>query len=145
VDLKVPINTNVGKYGNPLAAAAKYGEYETVKMLLEHGADVNQRGGKYGTPLQAACCGFRDAAYRHSELIIQMLLERKADVNATGGKYGSALQAAAWHNHAWVEVLLKHGADPGAVGGKYGSPLKAALEKKSYRAERALRQAGAME
>lgn len=56
LDRGVPVNTNVGKYGNALAAAAKRAAKEVVEILLAHGANVNQAGGKYGTPLQAACC-----------------------------------------------------------------------------------------
>ncbi|KEF51404.1 uncharacterized protein A1O9_12553 [Exophiala aquamarina CBS 119918] len=55
LDLGVPVNTGVGKYGNALAVALKKhgwgADKETVKMLLAHLADVNQAGGKYGTPL----------------------------------------------------------------------------------------------
>ncbi|KIX02725.1 uncharacterized protein Z518_08667 [Rhinocladiella mackenziei CBS 650.93] len=138
------INTNVGKYGNPLAAASKRAKIGIVQMLLDAGADVNQAGGKYGTPLQAACSANSDSSQSHTSAIIAMLLDRGADVNATGGKYGTALQAASYHDYKRVEQLLNHGADPCARGGKFGSPLNAAIRKKLFRAEKALRKAGAV-
>ncbi|KAI0860616.1 hypothetical protein F4860DRAFT_199063 [Xylaria cubensis] len=48
-----------GKYGSPLAAAAYYCSLKIVKILIDHGADVNIycETGDYGGVLAAAFCG----------------------------------------------------------------------------------------
>ena len=63
------------------------GHVEGMRLLLDHGADVNAQGGHYGSPLQAALQSKKIEA-------IQLLLDRGADVNLQGGKFVSALQAA---------------------------------------------------
>lgn len=65
-----------GKYGTPLQAAAHYGDYSTVQVLLNGGADVNARGGRNGTALQVAIASDSlDAA--------ELLLSRGAIVDMT--------------------------------------------------------------
>jgi ankyrin repeat protein len=41
VEQGADINANGGKYGNALQAAASNGNQNTVRYLIEHGADVN--------------------------------------------------------------------------------------------------------
>lgn len=107
-------------FGNPLQAAAYNRDHETIKLLLEWGADVNAQGGWYGNALQAA-------AYGRSEETVKLLLDYGADVNAQGGEYGNALQAAACRRQKKiVKLLLEHGADISAQGGVYGNALQAA-------------------
>ncbi|KAJ7806204.1 ankyrin repeat-containing domain protein, partial [Mycena olivaceomarginata] len=63
-----------GEYGTALRAASLAGHIETVRLLLEHSADVNIIGGKYGTALQtASLTGHIDT--------VRLLLEHSADVN----------------------------------------------------------------
>ncbi|KAK3946522.1 ankyrin repeat-containing domain protein, partial [Pseudoneurospora amorphoporcata] len=71
-----------------------------VRLLLDHGADVNARGGTYDTALQAAAVGRRQGVIDEGGgpgwlNVAKALLDYGADVNARGGKYGTALQAAA--------------------------------------------------
>lgn len=43
------VNTDpIGIYGNPLQAAAECGDPDTLRLLLENGAQVDAQGGKYG-------------------------------------------------------------------------------------------------
>ena len=77
-----------------------------VRLLLDHGANINAQGGKYGNALQAAC-------YEGHEMIIRLLLDHGADVNAQGGTYGNALQTACCsydENETIVRLLLDRGA-----------------------------------
>ena len=98
------INTQGGRYGNALQAAAG-GYDQVVTILLDKGANVNAQGGHYGNALQAASFG----GYIR---VVQMLLGNGADVNAEGGCYGSALTAAsAGGNEKLVEMLLSKGAN----------------------------------
>ncbi|KAJ7658332.1 ankyrin repeat-containing domain protein, partial [Mycena polygramma] len=75
-----------------------------VRILLDHGADVNTAGGEYGSALHGA------AAVDHMD-IVRILLEHGADVNMTGGRYGSALRVATIRgSKEIVKLLREHGA-----------------------------------
>jgi hypothetical protein len=75
-----------------------------VKMLIDHGADVNARIGWHGHVLQAA-------SWRGDASLVQSLLDVGADVNARGGHYGNALQAASWAGHkSTIDLLIQAGA-----------------------------------
>ena len=69
---------------SPLHYAAQFGEVEVVGLLLDRGADVNQRETKYGrTPLLiAVSSGFR--------IIADLLLDRGADVNCQARIFNEA-------------------------------------------------------
>ena len=104
-----------GYFGNALQAASYGGHQETVKLLIDKGADVNaHRGhygntyrGHYGSALQAA-----SASYYPSDEIVKLLIDKGADVNAPGGVHGNALQAASdCGNHSIVNLLVNHGAE----------------------------------
>ena len=104
-DVKAPEVEKVVSCGDNLYDAVRYGHRNVVKLLLEHGADVNVQVEHYGNALQAA-------AYRENQEIISLLLERGADINVQGGYYGNALQAAAAGGHPrTVKLLLDYGAD----------------------------------
>jgi hypothetical protein len=112
--------TNVGGTQFPLhqlmVTASEWGESNIVRLLLEHGVDVNAATKNYN-----ALCG---ASFHGHVEVIQILLENGAEVNAAGGRYGSALQAASANGEvAAVLLLLEKGADVKTFG---GSALKAA-------------------
>jgi hypothetical protein len=117
---KPNLTKDLESVASPLYFASLTGLIESVRMLLEKGADVNAQGGHYGNALQAASA-------RGHDQIVQRLLEKGADVNAQGGDYGNALQAAsAWGHDQIVQRLLEKGADVNAQGGPYGNALQAA-------------------
>jgi ankyrin repeat protein len=71
-----------GPDGDPLLlAAAEWGHFDIVRLLLERGATVDQPGRDGWTALHAA-------AYRGHETMVDLLLERGADA-ATPASYGS--------------------------------------------------------
>jgi hypothetical protein len=114
------IRKDVERVASPLYYASLTGLIESVRLLLERGADVNAQGGSYGNALQAA------SAEGHGQ-IFQQLLKQGADVNAQGGYYGNALQAASARGHDQIfQQLLERGADINAQGGSYGNALQAA-------------------
>ncbi|KAI2603684.1 ankyrin repeat-containing domain protein [Hypoxylon sp. NC1633] len=104
--------------------ASLAGLFYSVRMLLDHGADVNAQGGDYGNALQAA------SVQGHGK-VVQILLDYGADIHAQGGYYGTALQAASSQGHEKViKMLLNHGADINARGGEsYENALQAASSK----------------
>lgn len=60
---------------NALHCVIVWGDYESAKILLAHGINVNQRGEEGYTPLHTAC------AHGHKE-IVRLLLENGADTLA---------------------------------------------------------------
>ena len=104
---------------------------ETVKLLLERGADANGRDIHSGTPLATA-------VRSENVAVVKLLLEHGADANIIGiGGYGlSLLQEALQSGNAeLVAVLLEHGADVNFnagwpdSGGSWGpAPLHLAVQ-----------------
>jgi ankyrin repeat protein len=84
------VNAQGGYYGNALQAAAREGALAIVKLLVQHGADVNAGpNGAYGSALRAAL--------RHGDIEMpRFLLDHGADAIATEGvaAYGTTLKAA---------------------------------------------------
>jgi ankyrin repeat protein len=120
------VNLQTGECGSALATAAWRGETETVKYLVEQGADVNLllQTGECGSALAAA-------AWRGETEMVKYLVEQGADVNLLlqTGDYGSALAGAAWSGETeMVKYLVKQGADVNLLlqTGDYGSALAAA-------------------
>ena len=94
-----------------LHLAAFFGRPETVRFLLDRGADVDAAGTGWmtGTALHAA------ASSRQAETVA-MLLEAGADPDARQSGGWTPLHAAARNGDlASVEALLAAGADPAAV------------------------------
>jgi ankyrin repeat protein/mono/diheme cytochrome c family protein len=90
----------------PLFLAASMGaNHQTVKLLIEHGADPSLATANGQTPLMAA-------AARGNVELIGLLLDRKVDVNAQNGAGETALMfAASSGNTRAVKLLLDRGAD----------------------------------
>jgi ankyrin repeat protein len=92
-----------------LGDLAGQGKVESVRFLLEHGADLEARGLDGGTPLQ-------QTAWFGTPAVTRLLLERGADANATGcdhrstpmgwlahgSRYSGGAQA---RQEAYLEVL----------------------------------------
>ncbi|KAJ7595698.1 ankyrin repeat-containing domain protein [Mycena floridula] len=100
-----------------LSGAAKHGQLETVKFLLEHRVDANARAGSRGSALAAA------AAYGKIE-VVEYLLNHGADPNA----HVDILQAAVYRGLEGVKLLIDKGANLQVQG-------EAALRKASGRGD----------
>ncbi|KAF3941614.1 Inversin [Dactylella cylindrospora] len=116
------IETNLVNVPSPIYYAASLGLLEVVQMLLDEGADANDRGGVHGSPLQAA-------VWKANLAIVELLLDNDADVAAEGGQHGSAIHIASLRgNLDIVKTLLDHEAQPTNRSGRFGSALHAAAE-----------------
>jgi ankyrin repeat protein len=111
---------------SPLIQAARSGSLETIKLLLDSGADVNLPGPTGddwdATPLQHAILARQSAAVR-------LLLDRGADPNRVGGPKSPAplLLAAGDTDPTFVNLLLAHGADATIEGERGVTPLSRAV------------------
>ena len=86
----VDINIIGGPLATPLQAAAYAGHTDSVRLLLDHGADIDLMDLTYGfgnIALQAA------AAHGHED-IVNMLLDHGANANLSGGLWDNCVIAA---------------------------------------------------
>ena len=91
-----------------LHIACETGDYERVKYLVEHGADVNAKNHKGKTAL---CHTFNVGLYE----IMKYLLEHGADINAKDEVGFTALIRTCWYgNVPLMKYLVEKGADVNA-------------------------------
>lgn len=114
--------------GRPRRVSSQY-EIQQMKLLIEHGADVNRRvvdNGEVTTPLmRAARQGRAD--------LVKFLLSNKADASVTNAKGADALAFALQHNHKrCAEMLMIHGDSLGVDGSPAPSCLALAIKAKWY-------------
>lgn len=113
----------------PLHAAVLSGNEAIVKLLLEHGAEVDARDCKGFTPLHLS------ARQAGSEEIVKALLDYGADPNARSREsHMTPLLEAAWAGRAKVvESLCLHGANVDVMDDYDITPVKAASLGKRQR------------
>lgn len=101
--------------GSPLLTAAHLGKLRLVRLLVEGGAQVNERNQRGETPLLAACRALRGEQSGTTALrVIQFLLNNHADPNIQDKTGRTALMYACMER-AGVDVaaaLVAAGADP---------------------------------
>ena len=115
VNLKGP-----GGY-TPLIYAALYGDADSLRLLLEQGADPDSRNDAHATALMYAVDDLDKT---------RLLLEHRADPNARSDEGRSALVIAAsgLGSNAVIKLLLDHGASPPLKSSGGGiAPLTLAL------------------
>ncbi|KAF7232728.1 hypothetical protein EG68_09224 [Paragonimus skrjabini miyazakii] len=103
-----------------IVLAARKGEYDKVKNLLEFGVDVDQLD-------EDGWSALRTASWRGHVEIVDLLLRYGAQVNLSGPDGRSALRAAAWAGHEGiVRQLLCAGANVDIQDAEGRTPLIAA-------------------
>ena len=92
----------------PLMNAAAFGSIETMKLLIDKGADVNARSAAGATALMWAVTDLAK---------VRLLIDRGADVNAVSESGRTALLLAAMSDRSGpiVRLLLSHGANAQVV------------------------------
>lgn len=113
--------------GSPLIKAAEMGKMRLVRLLVEGGAQVNERNQRGETPLLATCRALRsDQSGNATSLrLILFLLRHHADPNAQD-KFGRTPLMYACMERAGAEVaaaLISAGADPSMEDYAGGSAL----------------------
>lgn len=113
--------------GSPLIKAAESGKMRLVRLLVEGGAQVNERNQRGETPLLATCRALRaDQSGNATSLrLIRFLLQHHADPNAQD-KSGRTPLMYACMERAGAEVaaaLISAGADPSMEDYAGGSAL----------------------
>ncbi|XP_058621143.1 ankyrin repeat domain-containing protein 34B isoform X3 [Onychostoma macrolepis] len=101
--------------GSPLISAAKLGKLRLVRLLVEGGAQVNERNQRGETPLLAACRALRGDQSGSSMLrLIQYLLQNQADPNIQDKTGRTALMYACMERAGpdVASALTAAGADP---------------------------------
>ena len=91
-----------GSGSTPLLLAIRNREYDSVKLLIERGADIDRDSEQYGPPLMQAICG------SYNQSIIRLLLERGADPNTETafGHGGNALHIAVSHTRIFGDIAF---------------------------------------
>jgi ankyrin repeat protein len=110
---KMPVDVKDHLDTTPLHYAALYGNTESVRILLDRGADPNARNKSEATPLIYGAYNFDKT---------RLLIEKGGDVNAQSSIGSTPLSVAAFvhGNAATVRLLLEKGA---AASGARRSPL----------------------
>ena len=119
----VDINATGGGCGTALQVAALLGDKDTVKILIEHGADVNLQAGSYGFPIIADAV----SPWKIEELT-QILLSAGAQPSVATKSGFTALHYAVMNgNEAAVKILIDNSADANFQSRNGFSPLHEAV------------------
>jgi ankyrin repeat protein len=123
--------TQVGRNNQgepPIVLAARKGQVEAARFLLEQGADLEERDANGDSALLAAAeTGQLDMA--------KWLIEQGADTNAKDDDKNSVLHVAAYSGTPeLVKVLLEAGARPDALNDEEETPLEIAKNQDNARA-----------
>lgn len=113
------LTSNYGK--GPLHYSLERSEsLETVKLLVESGADINRVArSDVGSPIQTAC---RNA--KAGKEMVEYLLERGADLHAQAGTSGFAISSAASHGTPEIiSLLLQKGATANVIDAMGRAPI----------------------
>ena len=99
--------------GYALIEAVLQGHKDTVKLLLDNGADPNVEGGPNSDCSLECTSALIEAAKKGHTDMVTLLLDKGADINVKDSTSSTALMQAALQGHTKVvELLLTNGANP---------------------------------
>ena len=112
----------------PLIIAARNGHLNSVKILLQYGADIEARGTlKTGDEVIEGCTPLWAAADTGHLDVVRLLIKRNADVDGRTSSGSTPLRVAAHEGHLdVVRCLVESGADVNARNDYESTPLMAA-------------------
>jgi ankyrin repeat protein len=123
-------DASLGAGATPLMRAAKAGDIDIIKALLDHHADPS-RALANGTNALSLVMAGRGARTLTPETpifqAVRMLLEHGLDVNAAGANGATLLHQSLDRGAAFVRMLIEHGARLDAKDGSGRTPLDIAL------------------
>ena len=106
------LDTGGWKNGGPLHIACYKSNTLLVKILVNAGANVNNRYAVVGTPLKAACLCEGSSKEEQESTILYLINEAKVDIDIIGGLYGCAFNAACGRSsEKVVKLMLERGAN----------------------------------
>jgi len=115
---------------SPLAFAVSADSHDAIKLLISHGAAVDQVDSHGNTPLHIACTIPGCAFGQRQEQTATILLQSGCNVDASGRAGFTALMAAVYvSNIRGVELLIRHKANRHAMDVHDRTALKIALEQ----------------
>ena len=116
---------------SPFHRAVEEGHIEVVKLLIQHGVDIESRNDFDNTPIITA-------AHKGHLEIVKLLLEQEGiDINGKGAKDYSMLHFAVEDfNYKMVKYLLEKGANVNALTGKNNTPLHSACNDSDHHLNR---------
>ena len=116
---------------SPFHRSVEEGHFEVVKLLIEHGVDIESHNEFDNTPIITA-------AHKGHLDIVKLLLEQEGiDINGKGAKDYSMLHFAVEDfNVEMVEYLLAKGANVNALTGKNNTPLHSACNDSDHHLNR---------
>lgn len=137
LDSGADVDARDGDSITPLISASGALRHESVKILLNHGANVHARNNDFRTAVHMVAednnvNSSMVADYDDQQAIstLEQLLDAGADINAKGGEYGTALIAASTRGrYGLVKALLDHGASREYRSVKFGNAVEAARSK----------------
>ena len=130
------LNARGGSEGVLMHIAARRGHADILTLLLEHGADVDERDGGF-TPLHRA-------SWKGKVEAGQCLLDRGADINAQDKYSNSPLRDAAVFGHVeFARMLLNRGARIDVQDADLQTPLHNAVDRGHIQVVRLLLEHGA--
>jgi ankyrin repeat protein len=132
-----PGDRNLGEGTTPLMRAARNGDADAMRILLDSGADPNLTEKNHTTALMlAAGLGrglgtFADEYATEAQQLeaVKLLLDRHIDINAANDAGQTALHFAALSMDSVVEFLATHGANLQSTDKQGRTPLDMALGK----------------
>ncbi|TMS37365.1 hypothetical protein L596_004309 [Steinernema carpocapsae] len=121
-----------GRYSS-FVCAARYGQYEILKYMMERGADPNTTGQVEfdGELISDAPALWAACAAGHMEIVEHLVEVGKADINAATSSSSTPLRGACFDGHLdIVKYLVNHGANIEAANKHGHTPLMIAAFRK---------------